>query len=456
MRECAILLAAIALVAAGCASNGSASRYSSAAGRSHITPLDAPEGIGGAMASETSSASRTEGGQEGDTMQIPLYQEQLQVSKREVPKGSVILRKVVESYSTNVPVTLRHEELVIERVSSEEGQTGADVASNAFNERTVVIELDREVPEIEKSVALTGVVQARKTVDTNRETITESVRKESIDVDRENIAANQQMEVQEASGGPGASTSGFAQSGNVEPVEQDSAEIPLYKEQIDISKRAIPNERIVLRKTVETENVSQPIELRSEDVEIERVAGGEAQSTPSNAFQNQEIRIALTEEVPVVRKEVRLSEIVQARKSIESEQDQVAAQLRREEVEIIRRDSEGGNEQSAAGAPGAVQTGQSSPQTQNINQTQGEGDLWTNRDRFSGTITMIDPETRTVSVRNDQGETRTFSFSDKPVLTIKENRAPSLINFKVGYPVVIGHRGDTAEVMIRADTPEVR
>ena len=114
------------------------------------------------------------------------------------------------------------------------------------------------------------------------------------------------------------------------------------------------------------------------------------------------------------------------------------------------RNDEGNQEieATAQGGPATVESGGRSS-------VQGQADA-AGVESFSGEIIAISPENQRVTVRNEQGQTRTFTFSENAELTIKENRDPSLWNFKVGYPVRIGHRGDTAEMMMRTDAPEVR
>ena len=77
---------------------------------------------------------------------------------------------------------------------------------------------------------------------------------------------------------------------------------------------------------------------------------------------------------------------------------------------------------------------------------------------FNGEIIAADPQNDSITIRNnDTGQIRQFHFVDRPVLTIKEHRAPRLIDFKVGYPVEIGIGSDgQARSMIRTDTPEVK
>ena len=455
MKKTAALIASIGFMT-GCATQdmGSSARYSSGSGASGqfsggITPLDAE-----LVSAEGGGRSRAEASsQEINSAEIPLYREVLRVGKREVPKGQVVIRKMVHTQSTNIPVELRREEIVIERIAPD--QQRAELGDNArpFEEQEVVIDLHREVPRVEREVEVAEVVRAEKIVDTQEQTITEQLRQEEIDVNRDTLesASNWRQERNEAMGGPGASESESASSEHSERVEGDNAEVFLHEEQVNVSKEQVPSGRVVLRKTVSTHEASQPIELRSEDVRIDRAPASDAQPR-DQAFQSREIVIPLFEEVPMTQKEVRLAEIVRARTEMETEQQTIDAQIRREEVEIVRneqrpkgnRDMEG----SAQGAPAAVQSAsQSSGQEE-----AGAGEMET----FSGEIIAISPEAREVTVRNEQGQTRTFTVPERAELSIKENRDPSLWNFKVGYPVRIGHRGDTAQTIMRTDTPEVR
>jgi len=81
------------------------------------------------------------------------------------------------------------------------------------------------------------------------------------------------------------------------------------------------------------------------------------------------------------------------------------------------------------------------------------------RDAFRGRITAINPESKTMTVEGPSGK-RDFKFSDRPVITLKDSRNPSLIDLKVGFPVVVGFHNDNgtyvADSVIRSDTPEVR
>lgn len=86
-----------------------------------------------------------------DDATIRLKEEQLKIGKRRVEAGGVLLRKVVRTETTNKPVQLRREELVIERVQG----SGEPVEGNAeFAEREIFIPLFREEPVVQKDVVL--------------------------------------------------------------------------------------------------------------------------------------------------------------------------------------------------------------------------------------------------------------------------------------------------------------
>lgn len=479
MKKCAILLASAGFLA-GCASSdmGGSARVSTGHGSGHtggITPLSEDrsdmEASGSAALSEENRASgeirtdqRASSRSDSEMVEIPLYREELNVGKRQVSNGGVLLRKVIETENASQPVQLRREEIIIERIQPGDGRAQARSDIQPFQEKETVIELHREVPVAEKRSMVTEVVRARKTSSTERQTIADTVRRESIDIDRDmQQARTDSREDSRAMGGPAANISGSARSDSPQRTEREDAEIRLHKEELQVGKREVPSGRVVLKKEITTEKVSQPIELRSEDVKIERQPASDRSSAQAS-FQQEEIYIPLTKEVPVKEKEVRLAEVVRAGKRTETEQQNVSAQLRKERIEVIRGERgerrEGRIQAEATGAPGRTEAGAS----RQIDARAGaRADLnarqdidWGDRERFSGTITMLNPETRRVTVRNEQGQTRTFTFSDKPVLNIKENRQPNIVDFKVGYPVTVGHKGDTAEIMVRSDTPEVK
>jgi len=91
--------------------------------------------------------------------------------------------------------------------------------------------------------------------------------------------------------------------------------------------------------------------------------------------------------------------------------------------------------------------------------SEGSSALSSDKNTFRGKITAINPENRTMTVEGPSG-TRDFKFTEKPNLTLKENRNPTITDLKVGYPVTVGYHEENgnylAHSVTRSDTPEVR
>jgi uncharacterized protein (TIGR02271 family) len=119
---------------------------------------------------------------EGETVEVPLAEERLHVEKRERDLGKVRLRKVVRTETVNQPIELRHEEVVVERVrDAAPGQPGED----AFTEKVVTIPVREEEAVVEKSIESAGAVRARKVVESERQNVSETIRKEDVEVERD-------------------------------------------------------------------------------------------------------------------------------------------------------------------------------------------------------------------------------------------------------------------------------
>jgi uncharacterized protein (TIGR02271 family) len=115
----------------------------------------------------------------------------------------------------------------------------------------------------------------------------------------------------------------------------DQGTIELRKEEMVVGKRDVSNGGVVLRTTVQAENVSQPVCLRREEYVIERIPASEAAAwatNTANVFQGQEIYIPLTREEPVAGKRTLLTEKVQLRKKVETDAITVSHPIRSESV----------------------------------------------------------------------------------------------------------------------------
>ena len=77
-----------------------------------------------------------------------MTEEEVRVGKRTVDAGQVRLRKIVRTEIVNQPVEIRHEDVVIERVSADQVRAGA--ATSDFKEETIDVPLTREEVVVSK------------------------------------------------------------------------------------------------------------------------------------------------------------------------------------------------------------------------------------------------------------------------------------------------------------------
>jgi len=119
----------------------------------------------------------------------------------------------------------------------------------------------------------------------------------------------------------------------------ETTAIPLHEEEIHVGKRQVETAGIRLRKVVRTEVVSQPVELKREDVVIERVPASEStQETGGRQFEGESIYIPLRREEAVIDKETRVREEVRARKTQGTERQNITGQVRKEDIEVEKED----------------------------------------------------------------------------------------------------------------------
>jgi uncharacterized protein (TIGR02271 family) len=161
-----------------------------------------------------------------NNMVVPLYQESINVGKREVEAGSVRLRKIVKTETVNQPVELRHEEVVIDRENGAGQPAGNEVLSQPFQEGETVIRLKREEPVVEKQTAPAGQIVVQTRFAGEQTNIQAQVRREDIDINKQgnpqNVIIGQNVQssrsFNESSGAAesvGGQTTGIAASGSV-------------------------------------------------------------------------------------------------------------------------------------------------------------------------------------------------------------------------------------------------
>ncbi len=167
---------------------------SSAATATAVASTQSTGTAAGASAAATGLAAGTTGGattartaQGNGDIEVPLSEEQIKVGKRTVDAGQVHLRKVVRTEIVNQPVEIRHEDVVVERVAAGEVRSGA--VNTDFKEEVIDVPLTREEVVVQKDAKVTGAVRLHKTAETETQTVSETVRKEDVEVVRDGKTA---------------------------------------------------------------------------------------------------------------------------------------------------------------------------------------------------------------------------------------------------------------------------
>lgn len=118
--------------------------------------------------------------------------------------------------------------------------------------------------------------------------------------------------------------------------EGDEIRISRVEEELDIGKRQVKAGDVNVRKTVETEHVSRPVELRHEEIEIERrpvdreLRGDEAQ------IGEKELNVPVMREKPVVDKRAVIREELVLRKRGVTDTRDVGGDVRKEHIHVDR------------------------------------------------------------------------------------------------------------------------
>jgi uncharacterized protein (TIGR02271 family) len=125
----------------------------------------------------------------GGEVRVPVLEERLDVEKRQGEMGAVEVRKDVVSERVDVPVTLRHEEVRVDRVDVPDRPIAVgdapDAFPDAFKEGTIRVPVRGEEAVARKETVVTGEVVIDRDVVTENQTVSDTVRKERVDVDKD-------------------------------------------------------------------------------------------------------------------------------------------------------------------------------------------------------------------------------------------------------------------------------
>jgi len=118
-----------------------------------------------------------------DTVRVPVYEERLNVDKREVEAGEVTIHKTVESEEVSVPIELRREEVNVQQHDVADRPVEAAALGEAFQERTIRVPVRGEEAVVDKQAYVTGEVEINKQQTVDRQEVHDTVRRERVDID---------------------------------------------------------------------------------------------------------------------------------------------------------------------------------------------------------------------------------------------------------------------------------
>ena len=144
--------------------------------------------VSGGLRSDTaasgsySNSTRQRGTYEGGERVIPIVEEEIRIGKREVDEGGVRVRTTVEERPVNEQVTLRDEEVHVERRRVDR-PVDATAATDAFQEGTFEVREHDEEAVVQKEARVVEEVVINKEAQDRTETVQDTVRRTNVNVE---------------------------------------------------------------------------------------------------------------------------------------------------------------------------------------------------------------------------------------------------------------------------------
>jgi uncharacterized protein (TIGR02271 family) len=123
----------------------------------------------------------------------------------------------------------------------------------------------------------------------------------------------------------------------------EETNIPLHEEELEARTRERQKGEIRIRKVVHTELKTFTVPVRKEEVIIEKAPAAETTTdlkTSGKAFQEEEVNIPVMEEEVDVTKKQKVTGEIRVRKQSRTEQKKVSGEVRKEDVEVNKKDEE--------------------------------------------------------------------------------------------------------------------
>ncbi len=122
--------------------------------------------------------------EERDEATIPVHEEELVARRREVDRGDVEVNKRVVAEEAEVDVPVTQERVEVTRRAVDRDVTADD---DAFEEGTIEIPVRGEEAVVDKQARVVEEIDIDKTAETHTERVRDTVRREEVDVEGEEI-----------------------------------------------------------------------------------------------------------------------------------------------------------------------------------------------------------------------------------------------------------------------------
>ncbi len=128
---------------------------------------------------ETTTSRTADRVQDGDTISVPIVEEQLRAGVREVEGGTARITKDVIAEQQSIDVPVQREEVYVTERAVNRPATAADMAAL---DRDIEVSLREQEVVTSKQAVVTGEVEIRKDVTTETQRVTDTVRREEVEV----------------------------------------------------------------------------------------------------------------------------------------------------------------------------------------------------------------------------------------------------------------------------------
>lgn len=121
-------------------------------------------------------------------IEVPVTEEEVVASAHEVERGKVRIDKRVVEEEQTIDVSVTEEEASVTRRAVDRE---IDPASHDFEEGTVTVPVMGEEVDVEKRARVVEEIDVHKRPETHTEEVTETVRREEVEIDGDNVDIEQ-------------------------------------------------------------------------------------------------------------------------------------------------------------------------------------------------------------------------------------------------------------------------